>query len=256
MSSLPCQDQYEPTGIGLDTTHLPMLCAEPNGDQSSIKYNNIYIYILYNVLYTYIFITTLFNYVYFVLFCMWKWYWSFLSQSDDRTTARCMKIAEVQKLCLPQGAFWEERFDVCTKPKDENNVGGFCPVFPARQVPQSRWHMAMWRRIWRSRDHLRSFESIFKQKTWLSSKWLQYTSARLRLRASDCPFSKMLSRLHFFCLYYSVCYVPLLIVVCYSKAGKRCQRPLECLDAPELFGCLPLQPCIPPISASQRWETR
>jgi len=22
----------------------------------------------------------------------------------------------------------------------------------------------------------------------------------------------------------------------------------ECLDAPELFGCLPLQPCVPPIS--------
>lgn len=26
----------------------------------------------------------------------------------------------------------------------------------------------------------------------------------------------------------------------------------ECLDAPELFGCLPLQPCVPPISTARR----
>eukprot|EP00434_Breviolum_minutum_P044217 symbB.v1.2.039470.t1/scaffold6584.1/size27574/1 len=36
-----------------------------------------------------------------------------------------------------------------------------------------------------------------------------------------------------------------------GAAGTRCQRPLECLDAPELFGCLPLQPCIPPISTAR-----
>ncbi|CAL1145512.1 unnamed protein product [Cladocopium goreaui] len=36
-----------------------------------------------------------------------------------------------------------------------------------------------------------------------------------------------------------------------GSAAKRCQRPLECLDAPELFGCLPLQPCVPPISTAR-----
>ena len=41
----PFQDQYEPTGIGLDTTHLPMLCAE-NG---KFKLNQIQERIFYTM---------------------------------------------------------------------------------------------------------------------------------------------------------------------------------------------------------------
>lgn len=99
----PCQDEYEPTGIGLDTTHLPMLRAEP-WDQSFIKYNMFFLQDIINIeTIQFMHIVNYCNIIVYVindidLLCQR------IGWQDDSTMTLKIGVAEVQNLCLPQGA--------------------------------------------------------------------------------------------------------------------------------------------------------